>query len=227
MDPRSDKTPRWDRENGKIRREVWQKKKLNYNGNNAGRKLLTQKLQTDCWTCLGRKGPRQGRKQNAVTLFIYQVKNKLLKMHSLSKLSTHVPPFLHMYTCTAYFSSGIKLMGTPSMCTVQLSILDNERWQTTQKGSLCPKTISSTRSVCQNFVLFQLFHILCPSPPFPSVVVPRVFPVPAPQQTLTSSEWREQWWEHQPRKHQPSAMLVCQSRNVCPPKYHGEQAQNI
>lgn len=58
-------------------------------------------------------------------------------------------------------------MGTPSMCTVQLSILDNERRQTTQKGSLCPKTICSARSVCQSFFLFQLFCISCPSPPFP------------------------------------------------------------
>lgn len=52
-------------------------------------------------------------------------------------------------------------MGTPSMCTVQLSILDNERWQTTQKGSLCPETISIVPSAKTSFSFSRsIFYVL-------------------------------------------------------------------
>lgn len=54
---------------------------------------------------------------------------------------------------------------------------------------------------------------------FPSVVVPPIIHASALHKPLTSCEWREQWWEHPPRRPPPSAMWVCQSRSEYPPSH--------
>lgn len=63
--------------------------------------------------------------------------------------------------------------------------------------------------------------------PLPSVVVPMFSPAPHPQPPLTSSEWRERWWGHPPRKPRQSAMSAYQSRIVCPPKGQKQEAKRI
>lgn len=86
----------------------------------------------------------KGKNMTAVTL--HQIKNKLTQIFILSKL-----PFTTasgMLTCTANSNRGIKIMHSPRLCTVQLSILNNDgRWHT------------HTQVVVPKYNLFYPFHL--------------------------------------------------------------------
>lgn len=69
-----------------------------------------------------------------------------------------------MSTCTAYSNRGIKLMHSVLLCTAQLSILNNERWQTTHTHT---HVVVSKYNLLNPFrlpkrllaLLFQLFRL--------------------------------------------------------------------
>lgn len=144
------------------------------------------------------------------SFYMYQVKNKLLKMHSLfksSKLSTtrlHVIMHRLLPLWQRDHGYGVSAFSpTPSLWERKGG--RNEEWL------LASKYMFSAPSLCTNLYQLLLFK-------FPSGVAPPIFDVSALHKPLTTCEWREQWWEHRPRKHPPSATWVCQSGNEYPPK---------
>lgn len=158
------------------------------------------------------KGPKTRQQWH----FVYLIKNKLTKIFLLFKAP--------IYHCFRHVNMHYLLQQRHQVnalsVTVHSSAFDSQHW----------KVADDTRTRCCVQIQFvqPLPSVKASSgssslsalrQPLPSVVVPMVSPAPHPQPPLTSSEWRERWWEHPPRKPRRSAMSVYQSRIVCPPSH--------